>query len=255
MMTMPNTPQMPRRRWVMLQRPGWNAATIGVIVMVVVHFASYAVFWWGGEESYESFYRKGALSWSGVSQGEGWQFFSYFWMHGSWSHLLINAVIFYYAAARLSHVLSSGRILLLFVLCSVGSGVVHVFAQLMFPGLPQGLLVGASGGVGLLLGYFLLSPDSRMFLLRISARNLGRGVLISSLLLFLVTPGLGVPVMAEFGLWLEQGFGSVIFQVAHLLHFWGGMMGALCIPYFFPRLLSLDDLMEMRAKREEVEIS
>lgn len=253
---MPNIPQVITRRWVMLQRPGWNTATLGVIVMVVVHLASYAAFWWGGDESYESFYQKGALSWSGVSQGEGWQVLSYFWMHGSWTHLIINAVMFYYASARLSHVLSSGRILLLFVLCSVGSGVVHVFAQLMLPGLPQGLLVGASGGVtGLLLGHFLLSPDSRMILLNISARNLGRGFLISSLLLFLMTPGLGIPLMADLGAWLEQGFGPIIFQVAHLLHFWGGTMGALCITYFLPKLLSLEDLMDMRAKREEAEIS
>jgi len=243
--------QMGRRRWVMLQAPGVNIATFGVLAMICVHLSLILLWQFGYDELVGRIYLGGGLSAEGMASGQIWQLFTHSLLHGPWSHLALNAFLFYYAAARLSHVLSSWRILGLFILCSLGSGLVHVGAQALFPALPQQPLVGASGGImGMLMAFFALSPDSRMMFLPVSARNLGKGVLISSSLLFLMTPGLNLPLLSNLGLWLESAMGPVLFQVAHLAHFAGGLLGWLMIPRFFPRLLTSEDLVRMRAEQE-----
>ncbi len=241
-------------RWVLLQNPGLNTATFGVLVMLAVHLATYAIYHQRGNEAVTAFYLRGGLSWEGIRAGQIWRFLTHSWLHGNWSHLGLNAVLFYYASARLSHVLSSWRIFFLFLICSVGAGLAHVAAQAIFSDLPSGLLVGASGGVmGMLLAFFALSPDSRMLLIPASARNLGKGVLISSAFLFLLTPGLSLPLVSELGTWLEQAFGPFLFEISHLAHFTGGLLGWVLIPRFFPPLLTLDDLTRMRRQSSENE--
>ena len=233
--------------WVMLQSPGINVATLGVALMLVIHVVLYLVYHSRGSEALHYFYMKGGLSWNGLCEGQIWQLFTHSWLHGNWFHLGLNCLLFYYAAARLSHVLGSWRILALFLICSLAAGLAHVAAQAFFSDLSDGLLVGASGGImGMLLGFFALSPQSRMFLIPISARNLGKGVLISSSFLFILTPGLSLPLLSDLGFWLEGAFGPSFFKISHLAHFVGGFLGWVLIPRFFPRLLTLDDLARMR---------
>lgn len=238
-------------RWVMLQTPGWNTATLGVAAMILVQLAVIQVWRSAGDGAVERIYFDGGLSLGGISAGMVWQFFTHAWLHGSWSHLISNALLFYYAAARLSHVLSGKRIFVLFLISSVGSGIAHVAAQVIFPALAGGILVGASGGImGMLFGYFALSPGSRMLFLPISAKNLAKGFLISSAFLFLVTPALEVPLMADLGRWLAGLLGQEIFQWAHLAHFVGALLGWVLIDRFFPKLLTREDLERMRAQDE-----
>jgi membrane associated rhomboid family serine protease len=240
-----------RRGWVMLQAPGVNAATLGVLIMIAVHLTVLSVYKLWGTTAGDLLYYRGGLSWDGVRNGQIWQLFTHNWFHGTWLHLALNAALFYYAAARLSHVLGSLRILILFLICGMGAGLVHILSQAAFPGLPGQPLVGASGGVmGMLLGFFALSPESRMLLIPVSARNLAKGVLISSSLLFIMTPGLNLPFMADFGLWMEGACGESLFHIAHLVHFVGGLLGWVMILRFFPRLLDSNDLARMRGESE-----
>jgi membrane associated rhomboid family serine protease len=237
-------------RFVMLQAPGLNTATLGVLLMVAIHLMILASYHWGGRELVESIYLDWAgLSWEGVRSGRIWQLVTHAFLHGSLLHLAINALLFYYAAARLSHFMSSWRIAGLFFICAIGSGVAHLVAQSLFPQLS--VLVGASGGItGLLLGFFSISPDSRMMLLHVSAGNLCKGILIASAFLFVVSPDVGFPVVSNLGFLLERIFGPAIFQAAHLVHFTGGIMGWFLIGRFLPRLLNRDDLVRMRMEGE-----
>lgn len=237
-------------RFVMLQTPGLNAATIGLVSMVGVHLLMWALYLRGGEDFIGAiFYQWGGLSWEGVASGRGWQLVTHAFLHGNFLHLVINALLFYYAAARLSHFLSSWRIIALFLFCAVGSGLAHVVAQALFPSLP--VLVGASGGItGMLLGYFSISPQSRLMLLNVSAGNLCKGVLIASAFLFVVSPDLDLPVVSNLGRLLERLFGPALFRAAHLVHFTGGAMGWFLIGRFLPRLLSRHDLVRMRLEGE-----
>ena len=238
-------------RWVMLQRPGLNTATIGVLAMVMVHLlvvSTQAIY---GGAAVHLIYHEGGLRWFGFSSGKVWQHFTHAWLHGNWEHLLINAFLFYYASARLSHVLSDRRILTLFLLTSLGAGLSHLLMQFAFPATNQGILVGASGGItGMLLAYFAMSPGSRMLLLPVSARNLAKGVLISSALLTVMTPAMGLPFLSDAGIWLEGLLGGEIFQFSHLAHFTGGLLGWAFIDRFFPKLLTREDLARMRMELE-----
>jgi len=145
--------------------------------------------------------------------------------------------------------LSNWRVFSLFMVCGVGSGLAHVISQAFFPEIPA--VIGASGGVtGLLLGFFSISPDSRMILLNISARNLSKGVLISSALLFVMSPWLNLPFLAGLGHWLGAAIGDFVFKAAHLVHFAGGLLGWTMIARFFPKLLTSGDLSRMRLERE-----
>lgn len=238
------------RRFVLLQAPRLNAATIGVLLMVGVHLLICVLFWREGPELIAAiFYQWGGLSWEGAASGRVWQLVTHAFLHGNSLHLGINAFLFYYAAARLSHFLSSRRIFALFLFCAVGSGLTHLMAQAIFPSLP--VLVGASGGItGMLLGYFSISPQSRMMLLKVSAGNLCKGVLIASAFLFLVSPDLDLPVVSNAGRLLEQIFGPALFRAAHLVHFSGGVMGWFLIGRFLPRLLNRHDLIRMRLEGE-----
>ena len=147
--------------------------------------------------------------------------------------------------------LSGRKIALLFLLTSLGAGLAHVTVQAMFPGIGGDNLVGASGGIiGMLLAYFSLSPQSRMMFLPVSARNLAKGVLISSALLTVVNPGLGLPWLSDFGSSLAGLLGEGVFRVAHLAHFAGGLLGWVFVDRFFPKLLTRGDLARMRSDNE-----
>ena len=106
--------------------------------------------------------------------------------------------------------------------------------------------------MGLLLAYFALSPGSRMLLVPVSANNLAKGILVASALLFVATPSLEIPFLSDLGVGLVDLLGPGLFQIAHLLHFAGGLIGWVSIPRFFPKLLTLKDLVRMRNQSEIV---
>ena len=241
---------------VLLQVPGFNCATIVSVVMIIIHIvvvSTGGVFPDGAEGGLRLLYIQLGLTWEGVSSGQVWQLFTYFWLHGNWGHLVLNVILFYYSCARLSHVLSSPRILVLFLAVSIGSGLIHISAQAVFEGMPRDPLVGASGGVmGLLLAYCALSPGSRMFSIPVSANNLAKGILISSALLFVARPSLGIPFLSDLGEGLVDLLGPGLFQIAHLLHFAGGLIAWVSMPRFYPKMLTLEDLVRMRNQSEIV---
>lgn len=107
--------------------------------------------------------------------------------------------------------------------------------------------------MGLLLCLASLSPDARVLPLGISARNLGRGVLIGELLLALVDPALGMPVFSPIGeLLVNQGFAS-LFQLGHACHFGGGLAGIWWSRKLRGPRLTLKKLRLDRERRERAE--
>jgi membrane associated rhomboid family serine protease len=124
-----------------------------------------------------AWYRMFGLSREGLGESRYWQIFSHGWLHGSWGHLLVNAVLMWLLGTRLE-LMMGWRVLLLVTFSGiVTGGLMHLL-------IGHGLLVGISGGaLALLLCLASLSPDARVLPLGISARNLGRGVLIGELLL------------------------------------------------------------------------
>ena len=97
------------------------------------------------------------------------------------------------------------------------------------------VLVGASGGIfALILWLTTMSPQSRMLLLPLSARNLGLGLLIASGALAVATP------------WLPAGS----LPVSHSCHFGGALAGWLFARRAMRSPVTLADLQKARARRE-----
>lgn len=242
------------RRGVKLQAPGLNFATVGAVVMLLVHLLISLT---GGvatvDGTFHPLLQWGATSWSQFASGQVWGLVTHLFLHGNWGHVVLNAVFFYYVAARLAHVLSQKKVALLFFVSGAGAALIHIGVQRVFPDFQQGWLVGASGGVmGLFLAQTSLFPDSRMLALPVSAMNMGRGVVVASLLLTLVTPGLHLPIFEGIGRFMVSVFGPEIFQIGHLYHAAGAVIGVSLIPWCLPKLITLNQLHQERSQREDV---
>lgn len=242
-----------QKKGVMLVAPGFNLPTIGCLLLLVIHAL---VLINGGThetpEKLSSLYEWIALSWLGFLEGNAAALVTHQFFHGDWLHVAINALLFYYTAARLGHILRPSRILILFLASGVGAGIVYIASQALFSNLSPNPLVGASGGVmGMFLAQTVIYPDSRMLFLPISGRNMGKGFLVASLLLFMMTPSLGIPLFSEVGQWMAEGFGPLLFQMGHLYHFAAGMIGFFLVGRLLPRLVTLEELQLERNKREK----
>ena len=220
------------------------ASWLVVLVVFLVHLWTVLEH---GAGNHEGWYRILGLSREGMGESRYWQIFSYGWLHGSWSHLLVNAVLMWLLGTRLE-LMMGWRVMLSVTVSGIAAGgLLHLL-------LGHGLLVGISGGaMGLLLCLASLSPDARVLPLGISARNLGRGVLIGELLLALVDPALGMPVFSPIGeLLVNQGFAS-LFQLGHACHFGGGLAGIWWSRKLRGPRLTLKKLRLDRERRERAE--
>jgi membrane associated rhomboid family serine protease len=83
-------------------------------------------------------------------------------LHGSWGHLLANALFFWVFGNNVEDVMGRGRFLVFFVLCGVAAAVAHIVVDPTSP-VPT---VGASGAVSGAMGaYLVLFPRVRVRML------------------------------------------------------------------------------------------
>lgn len=223
----------------------WSAVLVGVLVLLWLPVAAA-----GGPEQVPWWYHTFGLSRDGFLAGQAWQPLSYGFLHGSTVHLLLNAVVLVLIGGRVEHILGGGPALRIFLLGVLGGGGVHL---LLVPGgTDTPILVGASGGaMAWLLTLTTLSPESRMWPLPVSARNLGIGLLLASALLAAVNPALGVPGLAAVGRLAESlGLGS-IGAIGHACHLGGGIAGWVAGRWILRPRISLESLRRQRELREQ----
>lgn len=231
-------PDLRRNFSVILHAPAswaWVLAAIAVQLIVEVSGGTGALGWW-----FETF----GLSRNGFLAGKIWQIFSYGMLHGGWWHVVLNALLVLLIGARIEHVAGSAVMVKCMVAGILAGGLSHLL-------LGTGLLVGLSGGCfALLLMLTTLSPQSRMFPLPLSGRNLGVGILLAALLLALINPAAGVPGFAALGRMLtDHGMGSW-FEIGHACHLGGGVAGWLHGRWILRPRVTLARLRSDRAKRE-----
>lgn len=184
------------------------------------------VMWCGGVEAHAWWYAQLGLSLDGLREGKVWQVFSYAMLHGSLWHLSINVALLYVLGGLLEKRVGWLRALILLVLGVLGGGVLQSVFYVCAGVEPQSLLVGISGGwMAVLLALTTLDPYRVLRPLRLRARHLGLGFLLSEGVFVLMDPGLGLPVLAQWGEAASGVFGDSFWLVAHACHFGGGLVG------------------------------
>lgn len=177
-----------------------------------------------------------------LTGGEGawrevWRFITYAFLHGNTLHLVLNVVGLWIIGSKIERIAGVWGMLKVFLSGVLLGGVVQLFAA---PPAQAGVpLVGASGGIAaLLLWLTTVSPDLKTWPVKVSGKNLGRGILLaeSGFLAF----SWFVP---------EGGFQPV----AHACHLGGALAGWVWGKRVFRGLPTLDDLKKERARRESAD--
>lgn len=154
-------------------------------------------------------------------------------LHGSWTHLLSNALFFWVFGNNIEDVMGRGRFLLFFLLCGVAASAAHALANPASP-LPT---VGASGAVSGIMGaYLMLFPRVRvrmLFFFLIFFRIIPVPAWLVLVWYFGLQLMIGLPTLAGIG----RGSGGV----AVWAHIGGFVAGA-----FLVRLFERSDLVARR---------
>lgn len=191
------------------------------------------------------FYQVYGLSLDGMRSLRFWQLLSYAGFHGSWLHWGMNGILLLALGSRIETMVGKRVLVNVLIAGVLAGGLLHV-------GTSANVLVGISGGVfALALCVTTLSPESRFLMpFRVSGKNLGRGVMAASLILALLDPNLGVPVLSAGGRKLvELGFDS-LFQISHACHLGGALAGWIAARWLLRPRVSLESLRRERARRE-----
>jgi membrane associated rhomboid family serine protease len=225
-----------RARWT------WSVVVLLVAIHCVVELG-------GGVQQVAPWYLTGGLRRSEVLTGGFWQIVSYALLHGSWGHLLTNVLCLLVLGSQVEFVLGKAGLLKALGWGILGGAGGHLL--LSDGGAGAAPLVGFSGAcVALLLVITTLSPESRMWPLPVSARNLGCGILLAELLFSLITPQLGLPGLSLIGeLLVKHGWQSW-FLVGHACHLGGGVAGWLYARSILRPRVTLESLQQARRRRE-----
>ena len=167
-----------------------------------------------------------------------WQFFTYMFMHGGFTHILMNMFMLWMFGMVVENVWGPRKFLFYYIVCGVGAGLCQELAQYgtyLVEGLAQyesvkiGTTVlpmnvylnmmntvGASGAIyGVLLAFGMLFPEERMFIIPIPVPIKAKWIVMGS-------------IVVE----LFSAIGTSNDGVAHLAHLGGMLFGVILIRYW-----------------------
>jgi len=183
-----------------------------LIINVVVFFGSTMIL---GEDQAVGLL---ALSWPGTDTFAPYQFASHMFMHGSTTHLFFNMFGLFMFGPPLEMAWGPRRFLFYYLLTAFGALLLHmliVYFETASGATPAGV-VGASGAIfGLLAGYGMLYPNSKIMLL--------------------IPP---IPMKAKYfvliygAIELFLGVSNINTGIAHFAHLGGAITGFLLIMYW-----------------------
>ncbi len=141
-----------------------------------------------------------------------YQFFTYMFAHGSFTHILFNMIAFASFAPILEGYWGDKKFLTFYIATGIGAGVIYAGFNYLFPG-NGGYMLGASGAIyGILMAFGMLFPNMELMLL--------------------FPP---IPIKAKYMVFL-MGFITYALDrsgtVAHLAHFGGAFIAFLLISYW-----------------------
>lgn len=220
----------------------WTIALVALLI--AIHAAVELA---GGAWKVPQLYQALGLHGHAFRAGHGWQIVSYGFLHASWVHVSLNCLALYFAAARIQVILGAAMMIRCFLMGIVFGGIAH----LLMGAAGQDVLVGASGGLmAMVLLLTTLSPDSRMWPIPISGRSFGYGLLVSSLILALINPRLGIPYLASIGKQFTAYGLSEISAMGHACHLGGGIAGLALGGWILRKRVTLHRLQRQRRANE-----
>ena len=103
------------------------------------------------------------LYWFGSPWFHSWQFITYMFLHGGFSHLFFNMFALWMFGRTLEDRLGPQRFMIYYVVCGVGAALIQMLVAWLTH--DTGIvLIGASGAVmGLLLAFGVMYPNSQIF--------------------------------------------------------------------------------------------
>ncbi len=139
-----------------------------------------------------------------------YQFFTYMFAHGSFSHIFFNMLALASFAPILEHYWGDKKFLLFYVITGIGAGVIYSLVNyFLFPG-TAGSMLGASGAIyGILMAFGMIFPNMELMLL--------------------FPP---IPIKAKYMVFLMGALTYVMDRsgsVAHLAHFGGAFVAFILI--------------------------
>lgn len=192
-------------------------------------------------------YRSLGLSRTGLQEGHFLSIIAHGFIHASWTHWVCNGLMLWMMGARLESWLGARRMNFILLGGILGGACVHLICG----GAVNDVLVGASGVVMAMVVVFCsLSPQSRMFPLPVSARNLGWGILLSSLVLMLANPSASIPGFSRMGAQFVQWGCADWFRIGHACHFGGALIGWLYARWMLRVPLTKEQLQRQRLWNE-----
>ena len=225
--------------------PGWNFHTLVPLTLLLIYLPFH--FTGGPSGPLFGWYQLLGLSReSFFQQGHIWGLFTHPLLHGNLSHWLTNAYLIYYFGGRIHDIFGEREVWRVAAWATLGGGVLHLLFQGSLP------LVGASGvATGLLIALTTVSPDSKMFPLPVRASNLRNGIILGTVILLLMIPSLGIPVFGDLGERISERGGENLFLIGHACHLGGAIVGVLAMRKYFRKPITLAQLQQERAAREE----
>lgn len=157
------------------------------------------------------------LYWFGAPNFHSYQFITYMFLHGSFSHLFFNMYALWMFGRVIEYDLGSRRFLIYYIVCGVGAALLQLGVAAL-AGEYYIRLIGASGAVmGLLLAFGVMHPNERLFVIPFPVPIKAKWFVVGYALLELF---LG-----------SSGLNS---QVAHFAHV-GGMLWGLALLFYWRR--------------------
>jgi len=144
----------------------------------------------------------GSLHFFMVEDFHIYQFLTYMFLHGSFTHILFNMFAVWMFGSVMERVWGPKKFLFYYIVCGVGAGIIQELVQLwQLVDIPT---LGASGAVyGILLAFGMIFPNERLFIIPfpfpIKAKWLIVGYIVIELFSAMSGPGDGVAHMAHLG--------------------------------------------------------
>ena len=103
------------------------------------------------------------LFWFGSPFYHSWQFITYMFLHGGFSHLFFNMFALWMFGRQLEYELGSRRFMTYYLICGIGAALIQMGVAWL-TGNTAIVLIGASGAVmGLLLAFGVMHPNNEIY--------------------------------------------------------------------------------------------